>query len=97
MFCTSSRHYNDSGCSTNPCLTLSQETHDYSFELLGKIGSIAAIRTALAFFLAREMAELEHVAAAEAKKEQEEEEEEEGQKKKAGKKRRVGVAHAKED
>ena len=33
----------------------SQETHEYSFELLGKIGAVAAFRTALAFFLAREV------------------------------------------
>ena len=40
--------------------TLTKETHEFSFELLGKIGAVAAFRTALAFFLAREVSELEH-------------------------------------
>ena len=40
--------------------TLTKETHEFSFELLGKIGAVAAFRTVLAFFLAREVSELEH-------------------------------------
>lgn len=38
--------------------TLTRETHEYSYELLGKIGAVAAFRTMLAFFLSREVTEL---------------------------------------
>jgi uncharacterized membrane protein len=40
--------------------TLTAETHHFSFETLGKLGAVAAFRTALAFFLAREVNELKH-------------------------------------
>jgi hypothetical protein len=74
-------------------VTICQETHDFSFELLGKIASVAAIRTALAFFLGREIAELEHVAASEEK----EGGRGEAAKGEAGRRRKGVAAHAKEE
>jgi len=38
--------------------TLTKDTHEFSFELLGKIGCVAAFRTVLAYFLSREVSEL---------------------------------------
>jgi hypothetical protein len=79
-------------------MTICQETHYFSFDLLGKIASVAAIRTTLAFFLGREIAGLEHVAASE-EKEGGRGEAAKGEvaKGEAGRRRKGVAAHAKEE
>jgi Protein of unknown function (DUF1622) len=73
---------------------LCQETHHLTFDFLGKVAAVASIRTALAFFLAREIAELHHEAGAEGGQEKEGKD---GGKGHSSKKRSSGAAHSKEE